>query len=278
MSTEQSTSAAPIIRALLTRHGVGPRQHSVLVAEALGLSRPAAHQRVQGATGWPWDDVVRLASMYGETLLDLILREAGLIDARLLMDQESRPVSVQLGDGPPDQSDPWAARHLPGGLIEVIPNTPANQSQSHAFSKVLLLVYKDHTQPRSLRVAVLDDSRDTSASVAELLRKKGCDATSYTSGKDLLDALRRAPAYDAYVIDWILGDSTAESVIAEVRRIAPQARIVLLTGKLTETNEDEIVSAQARHQFIIRQKPALATLLMADLAPDVSARATPTEV
>jgi ActR/RegA family two-component response regulator len=274
MSTEQTASAASIVRALLTRHGVGPRQHSIEVAKALELSRPAAHQRVQGATSWPWDDVVRLATLYGETLLDLVLHEAGLIEARLLAGQEIRLVRVRLGDSQPDVSDPWAARHLPGGQIEIIPNTPANQSQNYTFLKVLLLIYEDRARP--LRVAVLDDSSDTAVSVANRLRTKGCDATPYTAGKDLLDALRRVPAYDAYVIDWVLSNGTAESVIAEIRLLAPQARIILLTGELGQggkADEDEIVQAQARYQFTICQKPASATRLMVDLMLDVTVRA-----
>jgi CheY-like chemotaxis protein len=263
-------TAAEIVHALLARHKVDRRRYAAAVADALKLSRAAAHHRVNGNAAWLWDDLVRIGECYGETMLDMLRGVMGkTYTAQLLIDKHKSSVLVRLGDGRPDRGDTWAAFHRHEGGLVVMPvdQVPATFEPI----KVAELVHSQYGHT-PLRVAVLDDSADTAASLAEMLSGEGCSSKAYTSSQALLADLEAGRQYDSFVLDWWLGNNTAEAVIAELRRISKQARIVLLTGEMGaggKADIDAIEQAQKRYQFFVSQKPITAGLLMANLTLDV---------
>lgn len=270
-NTAGSTQASQVVQALLKRHGVDRRGYSVTVAKLLGLSRSAAHNRVHGDAAWPWDDVERLGEHFGESLLDLVRGASGAEQAAdLLLDQRRIPVRVRLGVGEPAPSDTWAAFQNPNGLVVA----PLDRlGVGVAPLKVLELI---HTQQgkSSMRVAVLDDQVDTADSIAFALKDKGCIVTTYTKSDDLIDDLARMP-HDAFVIDWLLQNGTAEHVLAAIRKNAKNARILLLTGQIGEGRDAQanaVAEAQQKFQFLLCQKPITASLLMSNLRLGVEAR------
>ena len=263
-------SAAEIVHALLARHKVDRRRYAAAVAEALKLSRAAAHHRVNGNAAWLWDDLVRIGEHYGESMLHMLRGATGKAHAaQLVIEKHTASVLVRLGEGRPDRSDTWAAFYNGESnlIVMAVDQVPA------AFEpiKVAELVHsQDGHIP--LRVAVLDDSADTAASLADMLASEGCASKAYISSRALLAQLEAGHQYDAFVLDWWLGDDTAEALIGELRRISKQARIVLLTGEMGvggKADIDAIEQAQKRYHFFVSQKPITAGVLMANLTLDV---------
>ena len=207
----------------------------------------------------------------------------GTFAAQLVNDKHKAPVMVRLGDGPPDRGDMWAAFNTDGGLLVM---TVDKVPFSFEAIKVIELVHGQDGQT-PLRVAVLDDVADTAASLADMLADEGCTSKAYTSPRALLADLESGHEYDAFVLDWWLGKDTAETVLAELRRISRQARIVLLTGEMgaggkadssaveqalqllrqhaTQLDASAVEQAQKRYHFFVCQKPITAGVLMANL-------------
>ena len=263
--TGSAPSAAEIVRALLARHKVDRRHYVTAVIEVLGLSCAAAHHRVTGTSAWTWDDLARMGEHYGESMLSMIRGVMGkTFAAQLVNDKHKAPVMVRLGDGPPDRGDMWAAFNTDGGLLVM---TVDKVPFSFEAIKVIELVHGQDGQT-PLRVAVLDDVADTAASLADMLADEGCTSKAYTSPRALLADLESGHEYDAFVLDWWLGKDTAETVLAELRRISRQARIVLLTGEMGaggKADSSAVEQAQKRYHFFVCQKPITAGVLMANL-------------
>ena len=259
-------STTNVVRSLLVRQGVQRRQYAVVVADVLGLSRSAAHNRINGNAGWLWDDVVRLAAHFNESLMDVVRGATGdYMSAQALIGKERFLVQVCLGDGPPDQGDAWGAFYSQGQLTVVL---LAELGTGVQATKVLDVGFNQQHSTQ-LRVAVLDDSPDTAQSIADMLTAEGCKVTAHTAADALLaDLALGLGRYDAYVLDWLLQNGTSEAVIAEIRRVEPQARIMLLTGEMGldgKADSDEIANAQRQYKLLVCQKPITAAFLMSNL-------------
>jgi signal transduction histidine kinase/FixJ family two-component response regulator len=79
------------------------------------------------------------------------------------------------------------------------------------------------------RVLVVDDDADTRANLADILELDGWQvATAGTAA----EALNRDdwPSYAAVVFDRLLPDGSADELLPRVRRLAPQAEVVVVTG------------------------------------------------
>jgi DNA-binding NtrC family response regulator len=118
-------------------------------------------------------------------------------------------------------------------------------------------------------VAVLDDDADLTASLAAILRRMNLQAFEFTDAAALA-AASRACAFDAYVLDWLLDDVTAITLIQDLRSQESSARapIFLLSGNLAVggvPSDAALFEAIERHQLFYRAKPYSAVRLAKDL-------------
>lgn len=119
------------------------------------------------------------------------------------------------------------------------------------------------------KVAVLDDDPDAVASIAAILNQRGLLAVSFTSAEEVA---RCAPneGFSAYVLDWLLGDSTAASLIATLRSNpeSAQAPIFLLSGNLAVggvPSDPDLAAAIRQYRLEYRAKPYSMMKLAQDL-------------
>jgi DNA-binding response OmpR family regulator len=66
------------------------------------------------------------------------------------------------------------------------------------------------------RVLVVDDERDLAEVACLVLEWAGHDATVWHPGERVIDAVRRHRP-DVIVLDWVLGDSSGDRVLEELR-------------------------------------------------------------
>ncbi len=80
-----------------------------------------------------------------------------------------------------------------------------------------------------LRVLVIEDDADTRANLSDVLKMDGHQSEMVTTAAE---ALSRSdwPTYSAVVLDWTLPDGTAETLLPQLRRLSPQAAVVVVTG------------------------------------------------
>jgi DNA-binding NtrC family response regulator len=122
---------------------------------------------------------------------------------------------------------------------------------------------------RGAKVAVLDDDQDAAASIAELLVRQGLNATAFTSTQGLV-AATQSETFAAFVLDWLVGDTTAASLIAQLRAkpALVNAPMFLLSGNLSVggvPSDPELAQAIRLHRLHYRVKPCSAIVLAREL-------------
>jgi two-component system response regulator AtoC len=83
---------------------------------------------------------------------------------------------------------------------------------------------------RCLRVLVVDDEPLIRWSIAETLGAAGHQVTEAQDAASALRALADAPDTDLVLLDFRLPDSNDLGLLAEIRRIAPAAPVILMTA------------------------------------------------
>lgn len=93
-----------------------------------------------------------------------------------------------------------------------------------------------------MRIAVLDNDRNQSDVVVQVLATAGHACHAFAQGKDLLAQMRK-DQYDMLILDWSVADMDGAEVLARAReKMAPDAPIMFITGT---SAEDDIVAALA---------------------------------
>ena len=93
------------------------------------------------------------------------------------------------------------------------------------------------------RIALLDDDANITESLKEILSNDYYQVDTYDNLKKLTQAVATNP-YDAYVLDWIIGDETSFKLVKAIRSSKNKnAMIIVLTGQLSGIKDDEIVKS-----------------------------------
>ena len=251
--------AATCIRALLDRAGLPRHRHSAHVGALLDLSYHQAHRRVTGSAPWSLEELQTIASHHGETLVDLFGEQKSADYETALLIAGPLRVTCRLWPGQP------LAQHRPGDLIAikggsewvvmVAGDTPTPQ----AFTVRRLIIEPKPDRPR--RFAILDDDIDVARGLAAGLVELGFEATAFATEAQLEAALQ-FDNFDAFVIDWVLANGTADALVAKLRSQSATRPIALLTGKAGSKDVDEkkLVSAIEQHGLLFLQKPVTALI------------------
>jgi DNA-binding NtrC family response regulator len=88
------------------------------------------------------------------------------------------------------------------------------------------------------KILLVDDEVDFTASMAKVLRRRGFEVESVADG---LSAMRRIveKPYNVIVLDVKMPGMDGIQVLAEIRKLAIKARVILLTGHLSITDEED---------------------------------------
>jgi DNA-binding NtrC family response regulator len=94
------------------------------------------------------------------------------------------------------------------------------------------------------RIAVIDDVPDVARLVKRILEEKGHEVRAFTEETEALDFLRRQGP-DLAVLDLHLQQMDGVELLREIRRFAPQTRVVVLTGYPTVEVRREVLQLGA---------------------------------
>jgi len=96
------------------------------------------------------------------------------------------------------------------------------------------------TQETAARVLVIDDDEDHAEALADGLEMVGHDCTVASSGLAGIECMH-GQSFDAVLTDLVMADKTGLEVLAEAKRLQPDAVVLLVTGHATiETAVDAI--------------------------------------
>ena len=265
-NVEENSLAVRCVRALLDRHGLPKYRQSPWVADTLGLSYSQAHRRMGGASPWSLEDLQRIASALGEKLADVVSLEArpGSVPATARLGAATFACRVWLGRAL-DQADPnqVVAVNTPDGWIALCASESSGGATLYAIDRL------EGTPNTPLRkvIAILDDDRDLADSICAHFQGVSTDAHAFYRIADLLSSAEQQ-RYDAFIIDWIVGNASALELIGTLRAHNGTCPIIVLTAQVLSgmVDEEDIAGAVRRYDLVFSEKPVRMSILSATLA------------
>jgi len=80
-------------------------------------------------------------------------------------------------------------------------------------------------------VLLVDDEDDVRAVTQHMLERLGCTVLVAADGRECVDVFRaHAQTIDAVIVDLTLPRLTGEQAFGEIRRIRPDARVIMMSG------------------------------------------------
>ncbi len=264
-SSSQTSFAVQCVRALMYRHFLPKYRQSAWLAEATGLSYSQAHRRMTGASTWSLEDIAQVAELFGESLVDVVSLKAPRtsVPGTLRLGATTLPVQLWLGEA--------IEKPSPESVVAV--QTSSGWSALVAGEATEGVTYKierlEATPTLAARrvVAVLDDDRDLTNSICEHFEAGGHDARPFFTIAELASSIE-ARRYDAYVVDWIIGETSALKLIAAIRAKDANCPIVVLTAQVMTgvVDEADIADAVKRYGLLFHEKPVRTSILAATLS------------
>jgi CheY-like chemotaxis protein len=248
------------VRRFLVSYGVKEHNHASEIARIINVDRSQSYRRLKGDVAWshtdlravahhfgaqddcllPHDDLARVAHQ-GPEAVPAVIRVMHLPPTGLLVP------GAELGPG--DSSDLVAVRTGSGWEIHINGDEPFG-ARRHAIEA---LTVRSHPH---LQVALLEDDTRAAEALVEAFRLLGIVATPFTDSASLRAAIAHR-RFDAYVLDWLLGEGTAETIVEEIREHRAHIPIVVVTGALMADSEMEksLLALSAQWNFSTLDKP-----------------------
>lgn len=79
------------------------------------------------------------------------------------------------------------------------------------------------------KILLVDDEERFRTTLAKMLRAQGLEVTALGSGREALAELARQ-AYDVMVLDLRMPEMDGMATLTEIKRIAPEIEVIILTG------------------------------------------------
>ena len=263
--------AVRCVRALMERHGLPKYRQSAWLADATGLSYAQAHRRMNGAAAWTLEELERVAALFGETLAEVVaLGQAhGSVQAVMKLGEASLPCELWIGDEVRSpKSDMVVAIKTSSGWAALC----ASEAADHTTYAVERLQARPSAAQRKV-VAVLDDDEDLTNSICAHLQDSGYDSRPFYKTADLQSS-SKTQRYDAFVIDWIVGETSTVKLIAALRAEDTACPILVLTAQVLSgmVQESEIADAVSKFNLVFSEKPVRMAILSASLARAFAAK------
>lgn len=270
-SERQLTGGAYYAKTIFDRYGIATSQRARLVEKIFDIAYGSAHRRVQGKSSWTVEDLDALAGHFGESLDDLFVAAAKTRAESATFISGDLRLKCQLWLGAE------LARPTDGALVAVkdgprwmvVPGT--GDLEGPAFGIRQLLLETDAVV--GSRIAVLDDQPSITDSLCVFLTQAGFKADAYHAIPALVDALA-THSYDAYVLDWVVGDETVGNLVETLRSTDSHCPIAILTGRANDSGNavTDIAELVAKHDVRYFSKPLDPKMITAVLSRLIAAR------
>ncbi|MCU6501856.1 response regulator [Rugamonas sp. A1-17] len=274
---DNSNSIVEAVKVLMLRNGVSERQQSRKLAEILNLSYSQAHRKLNGGVDWTINQLRIVAENFGEDLSAIGLggddaEDSVAYRATVSLGQERTeyPCLVWVGEqlGVNAKVDFVALRD--GDVWNVVEAAHCPEKGLRFRVNKLELVVK---QPAAPTIAIIDDEQGFADNLCEYLNDSGFQAFAFYNPVSLERAMEER-TFDGYIVDWILGERTAEELIRKIRKSTSQdIPVYLLTGEVITGRVDESEAARVIKQFGVqwKEKPIRMATFAAELQKTLGA-------
>lgn len=270
----ESANLAKNVRDFLLRKGIPKRSQSKKLKEILDLSLSQAHRKLNGSSNWDLTQIRQVADYFGESLNSLntiftapaFFPEKALTPATFCLEGRELPCLVSIG-GPMHtiKNVDYVALKTKNNEWRVIEAAVAHEKAIYHKVKKLEISLK---QAKQLLVAVLDDDEVSADNLSDFLHEMGFHAEAFYDAETITQEIKERP-FDAYVIDWLIGHTTAEPLIQLIRsQESRPVPIFLLTGEFTtgRVHEAEVARVLVEYDVSMQEKPTRLPIIAAELS------------
>jgi len=106
-----------------------------------------------------------------------------------------------------------------------------------------------------IRVLLVDDEVEFTASMSRVLRRRGFDVEVADNGLAALP-LVAGKAFDVVVLDVKMPGMDGIQALQEIKRLSPETRVLVLTGHFSIGEEEEL-SAGGAYAYLLKPFPIL---------------------
>jgi len=170
-----------------------------------------------------------------------------------------------------------------GAQLHTIRNVDyvASKIKENEWQVIEAAVARDHTiyhkvtklelalkQAQQLSIAVLDDNEVSADNLCDFLIETGFHGEVFYDLETLTQEIAEK-SFDAYVIDWLIGQTTAESLIQLIRsKEGRPAPIFLLTGEIDtgRAHESDVARVIVEYDVSLHEKPTRLPIMAAELS------------
>jgi CheY-like chemotaxis protein len=269
------------LKAFLLGQGIARHKQTGEVAGLLGLAKTSVFRKFKGESSFTLPELKAIADHFHTdipTLRGLSSTESPSFSQgpRLEAAQLHLPGLPSAGEMRPgpalrddDICDLVAVQH---NKLWHVYAWGASEVQGHIRYSINTLSLR--ALPRQ-RIAILEDDPGVAALLRTGLEDAGMLVHSYDTASIFITALSQLP-YQGYVIDWILGGSTAQAAIEAIRQKQPTAPIAITTGALHTGMETEgqLIPFAERTNTGIFEKPFRQAVLASYLRRGILANET----
>lgn len=114
------------------------------------------------------------------------------------------------------------------------------------------------------RVLLVDDEVDFTSSLAKVLSRRGFEIKTAADGLEAMAHIADTP-FDVIVLDVKMPGMDGIQVLTEIRRLALDTRVILLTGHLSVTDEEKGLKSGA-FAYLFKPFPILKLVSLIDSA------------
>lgn len=244
---------------------VDPKVANGPVQEALGLGYTTVWRKLNGEVPWSLDELAAVARKFNVSTGEF-LRRIGLQSeepskaARCLIDGREVVLDLVIGPQLSDEAGLPPLVAVRRGETWRIIDSQAKDSDEGCHSIVRMDLPGGVL--RSPTVALLDDDPLITEQASKLLGlHAGLTCRAFGSKEEILTALDQGAKFDAFVVDWLLGTETAQTVIEAIRSkdAHKRAPLFVVTGALGSHDnsniEDVLAYVVRRFSCKAREKP-----------------------
>lgn len=267
-TNSQYPLGAQLAVSLLKRHGIPQHKHSTTIRDVLGLSYSQAHRKINGDSPWNPEELELLGRHFGDSFAAVVLASVEAeqrVTAQLVLGKTM--VTAYLWPGE-------RATSVPDGTLVAVPVNsewlicPVNDAvrdNCHLIRRILI----EQPPGQTTRVAVLDDTEELATTLSTSFSETGVQSQPFFTVESLRPKIRD---YDAFVLDWLVGEVTARDLIVDIRRAKPDAPIAVLTGQIGTgmASEAEVAALMATYKILFFEKPVRFSIINAAISQAVA--------
>lgn len=255
---------------------------SKTLAGLLNLSYSQAHRKLNAGVDWTVSELQTVADHFDEPLASIGLDASGsgfdehpasdaLVGNFVVVPGEHEfPCKLWVGEQLHTTRKVDFVAYQEGERWHVVETSACPDGVArHRVNRLEIIV----KQPIMPSVAIIDDEKGFADNLRDFLNESGFRATAFYNAVSL-ERVLQDQTFDGYIVDWILGERTAENLIKQIRHtISPLAPIFLLTGEVTTGVVDESELARVIMTFDVqcREKPIRLPTFTAELLKSLGA-------